>query len=514
MQSGPHFTFQENPGHENKSSRNLRSSHPWLVISVLFVSLILRWILIIRGGQYYISDETRYEVSRNAARLLLQGQVGEALKQFTLSPEHLGFKVIGIIPALLEHVVGASLVLPALFFSLFSVLNLYLIFLLSQRVSTSSNDAIYALLIASSCLSLLYYSRHLFPYDMAMSFGLLALYVALAGNQNPRISFACGGLSFLCFITYNGYWSLAAFVMLAHILINSEKITKVLQKTILTFVGFITPFALLVIAMLRSGTNLITAYRLFATSITQGSFAEGWSLPFEYFWHTEHTVILILGALFITSLMGQFKDPRQDIKLWLGGVLFLYFCLLIPSVILRYFVVYARLARQLIPFLALLSAQGLTQIENRGASGHKIVLAILAIIFIQAAWNFSYTFDLSYPREFVAEAQARFPGFEFSSKRLAFGAPILCQNNGYIMESAKYYVAPPRNLPQVQGQLLLSALHPENFLPYQYDGDPPTIRQIFRIQKLRMNFYKVDEQFMSETNPAWMAIKNCVVREK
>ena len=484
------------------------------MVSILLISLILRWVLIFRGGQYYISDETRYEVSRNVARFLLQGQFEEALRQFTFSPEHLGFKVIGVIPALMEHIVGTSLVLPAIFFSLFSVLNLYLIFLLSQRVHASSNESLYAILAASSCLSLLYYSRHLFPYDMAMSFGLLALYVVLARTQTVKTSLACGGLSFLCFITYNGYWSLAGFVMLVNILINSEKITEVLQKTIFTSVGFITPFALLVIAMLRSGTNIISAYRLFAASITQGSFEEGWSLPFEYFWHTEHTVILILGALSITAIISQYNHPRQDTKLWLAGILFIYLCLFISSDILRYFVVYGRLARQMILFLSLLSAQGLAQIENRLVSGRQISIAVFTIIFIQAIWNYTYSYNLSYPREFVAEAQARFPTFEFSSKRLAFGAPVICQNNGYIMESAKYYVTPPESIPQVQGQLVLSAPHPENFLPYQYDGDPPAIRQVFRIQKLRMNFYKVDEQFMSETNPAWMAIKSCVVHEK
>jgi len=486
----------------------------WIVAGVLLVSLILRWMLIFRGGQYYISDETRYEVSRNAAKFLLQGHFGEALKQFTFSPEHLGFKVIGVIPALMEHLVGTSLVFPAIFFGLFSVLNLYLIFLLSQRGHVTSNESLYALLIASACLSLLYYARHLFPYDMAMSFGLLASYVALARNQTAKTSFACGCLSFLCFITYNGYWSLAGFVMLANILIHSERITEVLQKTIFTSAGFITPFALLVIAMLQSGTNMISAYGLFAASITQGSFEEGWSLPFEYFWHTEHIIILILGALSITAVISQYNYPRQDVKLWLGGILFIYLCLFIPSVILNYFVVYGRLARQIIPFLALLSAQGLVQIENRVTSGHKVATMILVVIFIQAAWNFVYTYRLSYPREFVAEAQARFPKFEFSSKRLAFGAPVICQNNGYVMESAKYYVTPPANIPQVEGQLLMSAPHPENFLPYQYDGDSPPVRQFFRIQKLRMNFYKVDEQFMSETNPAWMAIKNCVVHEK
>jgi hypothetical protein len=499
---------------KTSNPETFRPGRTWAVIGILLVSLALRWVLIIRGGQYYISDETRYEVSRNAARFLLQSQFGEALRQFTISPEHLGFKVIGIIPALLEQVVGASLVLPTIFFSVFSVLNLYLIFLLSQRVSASSNEALYALLVASSCLSLLYYSRHLFPYDMAMSFGLLALYVALARNQTVKNSLACGGLSFLCFITYNGYWSLAAFVMLANILINSKKITQILQKAIFTSVGFITPFALLVISMLPSGTNMILAYRLFARSITQGSFEEGWSLPFEYFWHTEHTVILILGALSVKAIISQYNHPRQDTKLWLAGILFIYLCLFISSDILRYFVVYGRFARQMIPFLSLLSAQGLAQIENRLVSGRQISIAVFTIIFIPAIWNYTYSYNLSYPREFVAEAQARFPKFEFSSKRLAFGAPVLCQNNGYIMESAKYYVTPPESIPQVQGQLLLSALHPENFLPYQYDGDSPPTRKVFQQLLLRMNFYKVDEQFMSETNPAWMAIKNCVVREK
>jgi len=495
-------------------ARAFRSNHTWIVVSVLLTSLTLRWILIFRGGQYYISDETRYEVSRNAARFLLQSQFGEALRQFTISPEHFGFKVIGIIPALLEHIVGISLVFPAISFSLFSVLNLYLIFLLAQRVAPSSNEALYAIFIASSCLSLLYYSRHLFPYDMAMSFGLLALYISLTQNQTAQTSLICGSLSFLCFITYNGYWSLAGFVMLANILMNGENVSRIVQKIIFTAIGFIAPLTFLIIVMQRLGTNMISAYRLFAASITQGSFEEGWRLPFEYFWHTEHTVILILGALSVIAIISQFKDSRQDTKLWTGGVLFIYLCLFIPSVVLKYFVVYGRLARQMIPFLVLLSAQGLVQLEHRVASGRKLTMIVLAFIFIQAAWNFMSSYNLNYPRQFVAEAKAQFPSFEFSSKRLAFGAPVLCQNHGYIMENAKYYVTPPEKIPQVHGQLLLSALHPSNFLPYQYDGDPPAIRQIFRTQKLRMNFYKVDKQFMSETNPVWMAIKNCVVHEK
>ena len=482
-----------------------------LVIGILLLSLILRWILILRGGQYFNSDETRYEVSLETARLLWQGQLGEALRQFTISPEHLGFKVVGLIPALTEPIVGPSLVLPAMFFSFFSVLNLYLIYLLSRRFQTSSSESVYALFFAASCLSLLYYSRHLFPYDMAMSFGLLALYMALEREPTARASLACGALSFLCFITYNGYWPLAGFAMLAHIFIKREEVIKLIQKAIFTSIGFITPLLLLILAMLGSGTDLISAYRLFATSITQGSFQEGWSLPFEYFWYTEYTIILIIGSLSILAIVSHFKN-KSDTKVWVAGFSFIYLCLIIPSV-LHYFVVYARLARQLIPFILLLAAQGLVQLENRTTYGRSITHFVIAIILLQAAWNFTQAYKIGFPRDFAVEAQVRFPEFEFSSKRLAYGAPVVCQYNGYIIENAKFYVAPPERIPQVSGQILLSELHPTNFQPYLYEGDPPDFRQAYRNLRLRMKLYKADQEFMSETNPEWIEIKSCITGE-
>ena len=483
------------------------------VIGTLFVSLILRWILIFRGGQYFNSDETRYEVSLAAARLLWQGQVGEALRQFTISPEHLGFKVVGIFPALTEHIVGPSLALPAMFFSFFSVLNLYLIFLLAQRDQDSPNKPLYALFFAASCLSLLYYSRHLFPYDMAMSFGLMALYMGLARNHKGWTSLVCGGLSFICFITYNGYWSLAGFAMLAHVLIHGKQEASMFKKGALAALGFITPLVILILAMLWSGTDMISAYQLFATSITQGIFEEGWSLPFEYFWHTEHTIILILTALAILALVRLSKNQRRYTRLWAGGFLFIYLCLVVPSV-LEYFVVYARLSRQMIPFLVLLAAQGLMELVTRVAYGQRVTQFIFVVVIFQTAWNFTAAYQVGFPRDFAMEVQTRFSDFEFSSKRLAYGAPVVCQHNGYIIEHTKFYVAPPERIPEVRGQLLLSAPHPTNYQPYLYEGDPPDFRQEYRDLRLQMNFYKADPEFMSEANPAWTAIESCVTAEE
>lgn len=489
--------------------------HPQLVIGILLVSLLLRWILIFRGGQYYISDETRYLASQDAAAWMLRGKFGEAFSHLASSPEHLGFKVVGILPALVEHITGPSLVMPAMFFSLFSILNLYLIFMLSRRTpGISSNQPLYALILAAACLSLLYYARHLFPYDISMSFGLLALYIGLAERQTIRQSVACGLFSFLCFVTYNGYWPLASFAMLAHVFIPREAILRMLQKAVWTAAGFIVPFVVLIGAGSVAGVDMVSAYRHFSESITQGNFEEGWSLPFAYFWFTEHLVIVILGALALLAAINLFRGVGRYTGLWLTGLLFIYICLVIPSVFLQYFVVYGRLARQLMPFFTLLAAEGLAQLEQFLPSGKQVKRFVLAAVFIQAAWNFAESYNLAYPRDFVAEAQAKFPKFEFSSKRFAYGAPVICENNGFVMENAKYYVDPPEKVPQVQGQLLMSARHPSNFRPYQYDGDPPATRQAFDTLKLQMNFYKVDQQFMSETNPDWKTIKNCMIEEK
>jgi hypothetical protein len=479
------------------------------VLGILLISLILRWILILRGGQYYIADETHYEVSRDAARLLIQGQVGDALRQFTLSPEHLAFKVVGLIPALIEHIVGPSLVLPAMFFSLFSILNLYLIFLLSVHSQGSQKESLYALFFAACCLSLLYYSRHLFPYDMAMSFGLLALYVALTRPQSIKTSLLCGSLAFLCFITYNGYWTLAIFVMFANILMNSENITALLKRAACTAAGFIAPLSLLFLAMFAVGTNMMSAYRLFATSITQGAFEEGWSLPFAYFWHTEHTGILIFVVLCVLAIIRLTKDREQVTMLWVAGVFFIYTCLVIPSVLLHDFVVYGRLARQMLPFLILLSATGLSQIEHLRLSRANLPVGILVLTLLQAAWNFGQSYQLSYPRQFSEELQAQYRGFEFSTKRLAYGAPTVCQSNGYIIENAKYFLSAPEITQAVNGELLREVSHPVNFLPYQYEGYTPAQRQEFREGQLKMRFYKVDHEFLSGPG---LEIKNCAIR--
>ena len=480
----------------------------------LAASLLLRWALILQGGQYYFSDEGRYETSRMFAKLAVKGNFLDAFSQFFIAPEHLGFKTIGIVPALVEQFTGESLAIPALFFSLFSVANLYLIYKISKRTGATERESLTALILAASSMSLLYFSRHLLPYDTALTFGLLAVYVALNEKPNTKTSLACGTLGFACFITYNGYWSLAALGMLIHVLRGNKNLAELIRKASLAAIGFILPASLLFVLASFAGTNLLAEYRSFSSTVNQGSFNEGWSLPFEYFWHAEHWLFIAMIASSIFAIAQVINRRDNSPILWAGCIALIYACLVIPSVFLHSFVVYGRLARQIMPFLVLLSASGLARLEQNFPFGQKLARAVMLLVVIQAAWNYKTSFDLWYPREFAQEAQTLQPDFHFSEKRLTFGAPTLCQNNGFIIENVKRFEVPPEPNPVIQGKLLLSAPHPDNFLPYQYEGYTPEQRQTLRQLQPEMRFYKAGDEFMSETNPVWTEMKNCFVGEQ
>ena len=480
------------------------------VIGILIISIFLRWLLIFQGGQYFFSDEERYQISQRMTELLLQGRVAEAGLQLFSTPEHLGYKVIGMIPASLERIVGPSLVLPAIFFSLFSVLNLYLIFLLSKRVSAAPYEALLALIFAALSQCLFFYARHCMPYDVAMTFGLLALYVGLADDRRPGTSIVCGFLSLLCFVTYNGYWTLAALAMLVHSILRYQTVQESLQRSIFLGIGFLLPLSVFMVFSAQLGINLLEEYSRFAVTITEGNYEEGWSLPFAYFWHTEHFLFVLFTLLaFYAILRGR---NRQAVVLWAGCALFIYLCLALPSVFLQSFVVYGRLVRQIMPFLILLAANGLIGITQDMQAGQRLARTVLLAIVIQAAWNFNTTFHVNFPRDFVRQVQAEYPDFNFSPKRFSFGAPEICENDGYAIQNAKFFLSAPELVPAVSGDVLLAAPHPINFLPYQYEGYTPKQRQAFRQAGLRMVFYKLDPEFAETQDLKKLGILNCLTR--
>lgn len=480
----------------------------WLVLGILFVSLVLRVMLVVQGGQYYFPDERRYEYSKEVASAMLQKNFTQAFYELTKRPVHFGYEAIAVIPALIQSLFQLTPATPAIFFSIFSVLNLYLIWKLALRTGIPEHGAGLALLISAASHSLLYYTRHLVPYDLAMFFGLLALYVGLGIKPGYKTSLACGIISSMCFITYNGYWPLASFAIIVHSFTNTGNKIDFTRKALLASLGFIFSFVLFtILTSIGSNSNTLITLLGFAQSIVHGSYAEGWSLPFEYLWHAEFGYTIILGAL---SLYGIVNTPYRKIKkltVGAGGVIFIYFCLFIPTSVLHIFVVYGRLARQLMPFLILASAQGLLILINKSNFARKIATLLLFLIFIQAAWNYLGSYKVIYPLEFINTAKERYPGFEMSTDMTNTGAPPICKYGNFIVVNVKFIYPSPISTPANQLVTLLSAPHPINFLPYQYEGYTSKERSAIREEEVKMEVLQINSDAQAYT--LFGDLRNC-----
>ena len=107
-------------------------------------------------------------------------------------------------------------IFPGLFFSLFSVANIWLVGGIARRLgATATESALASALLALSC-TYFYYARHLVPYDVALTWGLLAIYVGVKPDAPAQSSLWCGVLAGCAFYTYDGYWAVTAAALVIH----------------------------------------------------------------------------------------------------------------------------------------------------------------------------------------------------------------------------------------------------------------------------------------------------------
>ena len=489
--------------------RKLSPSKHWNIVVILAISFALRCALIFQGGQYYFPDEIKYDYSKYIAAYILQRNFLKAFADLTVTPGQIVYRAIAVIPALAENYFHLTSIVPAIFFSFFSVMSLFLIWKISKRIGISERGSYFVLLFAASSHSLMYYTRHLLPYDLSLFFGLLALFIGLNPNPSDKTYLASGSLVFLCFASYSGYWSLTGFATIFPVIIKNSRKISFFRKSFFTLIGIITPFLVLaIIESIGANLNIFTEYSDFAGTINQGNFFEGWSLPFEYLWHSEHVFLIILIALSLYAALNFARENQMAFILGTGGIVFIYLCLFILSTVLHKFVVYGRLSRQLIPFLVLSSAYGLSLIVNEGRIGKAIAMILLAIVVVQGLLNYRVSFNITFPREFIKEAQEEYPLFKMSIKRTNTGAPFICKFRDYIAMNIKYIHPLPESLPEIEKNVLLSASHPINFFPYQYEGYSPGERKIFRSENIKMKLIRVEDD--SQAFAIFGKLKSCV----
>jgi len=465
----------------------------FFLMVVLLISLLLRWALVMQGGQLFNPDEYRYLTSRVIARELQKGNVQAAVTEATSKADHLGFKIIGILPALAEvkhdrDINSKTAFLPGVFFSLFSWLNILIVWRLALKLGADEREALWAAVLMATSSALFYYASHLFPYDFAMAFGLLALYVGISAKGNFWVSIATGLLGFLCFFSYNGYWSLTALAFVIHIFNPIELNYRLILKSIWVGLGFFIPFVLILWISTLYGNNLWKDYVAFSNTIINGAFSEGAILPFKYFWASEHLTLILWLVLFSFAVITAFKTQPKRLLVGLIGITFVYLCLAVSSVILQKFVVYGRLARQLVPFLALTGAYSLRIIEMDRRLGKVSLALVLCTLVIQAGVNFWKPLHFVYPEEFIEQAQERYPDFRPPRNMTYFYSPNVTDVGPYKAYFIQFVYPLPKEEIPIEGKVLMSAENPlSDFPPFWYDeGYSPEERSAFPSLMMRI----------------------------
>jgi hypothetical protein len=376
-----------------KSAFSVDKPYRWLA-SLAIVSTLLRVILVLRGGQLYWPDESRilrtWVVLKRPA-----GALAYILHIEPYTPSHWFYTILAIPFALVQalymwlrdiplntETVKANLWVMALGTCLFSVACIILVYFIAKRAGATEFESLSAALFLATSTSILYYSRHLFCFDAGMALALLAMWIALKPGPLWR-SVACGLIAGLAFSTYNGCWPMAGLALVVHTLRPLPTIPEFLKRSFVAGITMVLPYGTLeLLTRLLGMPSYIFGMRGFMGAEIMGSFEEGWKFPAIYLWDCEHLILIVWIVLAVLAFRRSW--------LWLSLLLGTYLFLALPSH-LHIVVVYGRTARQLIPFLCLAAAYGISRLPKPAAA------AVLLLVVAQFACNISVPLRQHFP---------------------------------------------------------------------------------------------------------------------
>ncbi|MCL4764284.1 MAG: hypothetical protein KJ018_21315, partial [Burkholderiales bacterium] len=323
--------------------------------------------------------------------------------------DHLGFKLIALVPAAVQHGLGLGLAASAAMLALASTLDILLVFLIARRAGADGVEALGAAFAMACSNAMFYWSRHLMPYDLAMAFALAALLAGLRPGARGAGFLPAGALGFAAFATYNGYWALVAIAFALHVAVALPDVRAGIGRAAALAAGFVLAAAAAVLAVRAlAGADAIASWRGFAGTVHQGNFDDGHGIVLGYLWEAERALALLWGLALVALPVAALAGLRADRRAWwwLACALGVFAILVAGSNLAGQFVVYGRLVRQAIPFLSLLLAWVLFGPWRRRVSARWPVPAAAVALAAIAATNFAAPLRLTFPAEFVARGQA------------------------------------------------------------------------------------------------------------
>jgi len=487
-----------------------------LLAALLLVSAILRVALALQGGQFFLGDEARYTRGVAIYQALRTGDAA-GLREELKWPEHAGFNFLNTAVAALQHALAqltasgdwsqpqnifASAPLAAAVLGLFSVLNIWLVHRLALAAGAGEAEALWAALLMAASNTLFYYSRHLLPYDSALSAALGAVWFALRGGTRARAA-ASGALAALAYGLYNGYWFLPPVIFLA-LLLSRPDWTARRAAGLRWTGGFLGLLALLLLPGTVAGAAFYwRTLSAFSGTVRQGLFAEGWSLPWKFFWHAEGWLGLAVAAGVLFAAVRAFQPGAESarLRLWFLLLAAAYLLPVAASVGLKLFVVYARTCRPLVPLLCLPGAYALHTLAARRP---RLTPLLAGFVIAGAGVMFVPHFNRVFPRDVEFQVLGQygltkhwltFTGCIYQPLALPVKRPDLVLVNAQRLYPLRDYRGYP------PGTVLFSVAHPLAYRPYQYEAHTPRERALLREHEPDIRLIRLADPAAVPDNP-------------
>jgi hypothetical protein len=182
--------------------------------------------------------------------------------------------------------------------------------------------------------------------------------------------------------------------------------------------------------------------------------------------------LVAAAALPLAMLRGARVEARG--WLWLACALGVLVLLVVSSNLLHRFVVYGRLARQSVPFFALLAGYALFGPWRLALRGRSLAPWAAVMLVAIAAANFAGPLRLEFPAEFMARGRVALAAHGIPDERHRF------VNTKFMWPQPEPFTRPERS------RVLLRAPHPLQYRPYLYEGFDRRQRANYRTADLAM----------------------------
>ena len=488
------------------------------ILFIFLISLVERILLVIKGGQFFIIDELRYSSGHHVLSFLNHFDIFSLSEYLYINSAHILFTFFCSICEFIRYIWVYFLISPGLpafelnnsnvgikvssfIISMFSLLNILILILIVKKFYKSWKHIFIVSLLLSLSSSNLYFSRHLLPYDISITFALLSFYYLADENNTLKSIMLCGLFSSISTLLYFGYWYLSITTWFCFLL-KGYTDKKILKYTI--FCGLSGLFPIFVIHIFGSFYNIglidsILQFFIATKNFQMGDLSNGFFTFFEYFWYSENILFIFLIICYIYSLYMFIKNKRFELKrenLVIVYTSIILLILLIFSQILDVMVLYGRTIKPLIPFWCIIailpSIKFIKLIKNRRYCIYSISFLTLFILI----YNHYSIYKISFLKEFENEVKS------YGISNIKYLSTINHNNDSnivmnkksnYIVTNTKWIIPPfqkPYYLEIPKGEVLLSKDSPYNYKPYQFLGLNKEERNIVDINKPKMLLIK------------------------